>query len=46
VGLLVAYVATKNRRYLKIAWLTVQVVLLLVVGFMLLYLFERVFLLI
>jgi hypothetical protein len=45
VGLVVAYLATKNRRYLTIAWLAVQVMLLLAIGFALLYVFERVLLL-
>ena len=44
VGLGVAYVLTKNRRYLAIAWLTLQVALLLAVALMLLYLFERILL--
>jgi hypothetical protein len=44
VGLGVAYLVTKNRRYLRIAWLTLQVAVLLAVALMLLYLFERVLL--
>jgi len=44
-GLVVAFLVTKNRRYLTIAWLAVQVVLLLGVAFGLLYVFERVLLL-
>ena len=44
LGLGVAYVATKNRRYLRIAWLTVQIAVLLAVALMLLYLFERILL--
>jgi hypothetical protein len=44
VGLGVAYVATRNKRYLRMAWLTVQIAALLAVGLMLLYLFERVLL--
>jgi hypothetical protein len=44
VGLVVAYLATRNRRYLTIAWLAVQVILLLGVAFALLYVFERVLL--
>lgn len=44
LGLLVAYVVTKNRRYLRIAWLTLQVAVLIAVALMLLYLFERVLL--
>ena len=44
VGLGVAYVATRNQRYLRIAWLTLQIAVLLAVALMLLYLFERVLL--
>jgi len=44
VGLGIAYLVTKNRRYLRIAWLTLQVAVLLAVALMLLYLFERVLL--
>jgi hypothetical protein len=44
VGLGVGYVLTKDKRYLRIAWRTVQVVGLLFVAFMLLYVFERVLL--
>ena len=44
-GLVVAFLVTKNRRYLTIAWLAVQVILLLGVAFALLYVFERVLLL-
>jgi hypothetical protein len=44
VALVVAYLATRNRRYLTIAWLAVQVILLLGVAFALLYVFERVLL--
>jgi hypothetical protein len=44
LGLGVAYVATRNRRYLRIAWLTLQIAVLLAVALMLLYLFERVLL--
>jgi hypothetical protein len=39
-----AFLATKNRRYLTIAWLAVQVILLLAVALGLLYVFERVLL--
>ncbi|MEO5694289.1 MAG: hypothetical protein ABIQ72_14270 [Usitatibacter sp.] len=45
IGLVVAFLVTKNRRYLTIAWLSVQVMLLLAVAFGLLYVFERVLLL-
>ena len=44
VGLGVAYVVTRNKRYLRIAWLTLQIAVLLAVALMLLYLFERVLL--
>ena len=43
-GLVVAFLVTRNRRYLTIAWLAVQVILLLAVAFGLLYVFERVLL--
>jgi hypothetical protein len=45
VGLVVAFLVTKNRRYLTIAWLSVQVILLLAIALGLLYIFERVLLL-
>jgi hypothetical protein len=45
LGLVVAFLVTRNRRYLKIAWLAVQIVLLLGIAFALLYVFERVLLL-
>ncbi|HET7729667.1 MAG TPA: hypothetical protein VFK48_06505 [Usitatibacter sp.] len=41
-GLAIAYLYTKQHRYLRIAKLTVQVALLLGVAFGLLYLFERI----
>jgi len=44
-GLFVAYLVTRNRRYLRIAWIAVQIMVLLGVGFALLYVFERVLLL-
>ena len=44
-GLVVAYLVTRNRRYLAIAWIAVQVMLLLAIAFGLLYVFERVLLL-
>jgi hypothetical protein len=44
LGLGVAYVLTRDRKYLRIAWRTLQVVLLLLVAFGLLYVFERVLL--
>ena len=42
---MVAFLVTKNRRYLTIAWLAVQVLLLLAIAFGLLFVFERVLLL-
>jgi hypothetical protein len=45
IGLVVAWAVTRNRRYLRIAWLAVQIVLLLGIAFALLYVFERVLLL-
>ena len=44
-GLVAAFLITKNRRYLTIAWLAVQVIALLAVALGLLYVFERVLLL-
>lgn len=44
LGLGVAFLVTRNRRYLRIAWLTLQIVVLLAVAFGLLYVFERVLL--
>jgi hypothetical protein len=43
-GLVVAFLVTRNRRYLTIAWLAAQLMLLLGVAFALLYVFERVLL--
>jgi hypothetical protein len=45
LGLAAAFLVTKNRRYLTIAWLSVQVIALLAVALGLLYVFERVLLL-
>lgn len=45
LGLGIAFLVTRNRRYLRIAWLAVQVILLLVIAVALLYVFERVLLL-
>jgi hypothetical protein len=45
VGLVVAFLVTRNKRYLTIAWLAVQIILLLAIAFALLYVFERVLLL-
>jgi hypothetical protein len=44
LGLGVAFVFTRDRRYLRIAWRTLQIVVLLAVAFGLLYVFERVLL--
>jgi len=44
-GLVATFLVTRNRRYLTIAWLAVQVMLLLGIAFGLLYVFERVLLL-
>ena len=46
LGLGVAYVLTRERRYLRIAWRTLQIVLLALVAFGLLYVFERVLLMV
>jgi len=42
LGLGVAFLVTRNRRYLRIAWLAIQVLGLLGVAFALLYIFQRV----
>ena len=44
VALVGAYLATKDRKYLRIAGKTLQAVVLLFVAFALFYLFERVLL--
>jgi hypothetical protein len=44
LGLGIAFVVTRDRRYLRIAWRTLQVVVLLAVAFGLLYVFRRVLL--
>ena len=44
-GLVAAWLVTRNRRYLTIAWLSVQILLLLAIALGLLYVFERVLLL-
>jgi hypothetical protein len=44
-GLVGAWLVTRNRRYLTIAWLSVQILLLLAIALGLLYVFERVLLL-
>jgi hypothetical protein len=46
LGLGVGYVITRDRRYLRYAWRTLQIVLLLLVAFGLLYVFERVLLMV
>jgi hypothetical protein len=46
VALGVAYLVTRNRRYLTIAWRTVYAVVVLLVAFGLLYVFERVLLMV
>lgn len=43
-GLGIAFVVTRDRRYLTVAWRAIQVVVLLAVAFGLLYVFERVLL--
>ncbi len=45
IGLGIAYVVTRDRRYLRILWRSVQVMVLVVVAFGLIYVFERVLLL-
>ena len=40
----IAFAVTRDRRYLRIAWRTVQAVVVLLVAFGLLYVFERVLL--
>jgi hypothetical protein len=44
LGLAVAFLATRDRKYLRLAYRTLQVALLFVVALGLLYVFERVFL--
>jgi hypothetical protein len=44
LGLGAAYLLTRNRKYLRIAWLALQIVMVLLVAFGLLYVFERVLL--
>jgi hypothetical protein len=46
LGLGVAFLLTRNRKYLRIAWRTLQIVLVLLVAFGLLYVFERVLLMV
>lgn len=45
LGLAIAWLVTRDRRYLRYAWLAIQILLLLVIAFALLYVFERVLLL-
>jgi hypothetical protein len=45
VGLGIAYIATRDRKFIRYLLLAVQIELLLVVAFGLLYVFERVLLL-
>jgi uncharacterized membrane protein len=42
LGMGVAYVVTRERKYLRLAWRVLQVSLLVGVAFALLYVFERV----
>ena len=42
LGLGVAYVVTRERKFLRLAWRTLQFVVLLLVAFGLLYVFARV----
>jgi len=44
-GLAIAWLVTRDRRYLRTAYRAVQVVAVLVIAFALLYVFERVLLL-
>ena len=46
LGLGLAFLFTRDRRYLRIAWRTLQAVVALLVAFGLLYVFERVLLVI
>jgi hypothetical protein len=42
LGLGIAFLVTRNRKYLRIAWLAIQIMALLAVAFALLYIFQRV----
>ena len=44
LGMGVAYLLTRERKYLRIAWRTIQIVVVLLVAAGLLYVFERVLL--
>ena len=46
LGLGVAYLLTRERKYLRIAWRALQVVVVLLVALGLLYVFERVLLMV
>ena len=46
LGLGVAYLLTRERKFLRIAWRTLQVVVVLMVALGLLYVFERVLLMV
>ena len=46
IGLGLAYLVTRDRRYLRIAWRALQVILVLLVAAGLLYVFQRVLLMI
>ena len=46
LGLGVAYLLTRERKFLRIAWRTLQVVVVLLVALGLLYVFERVLLMV
>ena len=46
LGLGVAWLLTRNRKYLRIAWRTLQLVVVLLVALGLLYVFERVLLMV
>jgi hypothetical protein len=41
LGLAIAYAVTRNRRYLRIAWLALQVLLLLAIAYGLVYVLSR-----
>jgi hypothetical protein len=45
-GLGVAFLITRERKYLRIAWRTLQLVVVILVAFGLLYVFERVLLMV
>jgi hypothetical protein len=45
IGLGIAYVTTRDRKYLRYLFLAIQIEVLLIVGFGLIYVLERAFLL-